>query len=168
MGIHGISEDSAKALMNGRTGICEKWDAQVGRMFVRVSPHETQAFSPRNLCSIDEKELDRGVRGTIPPPRGSGGAKLGPGTIVRVHGFYGQQAALLNDQEGVCERWDKDTGLMSARLRSGGAPKAISPKHLRKVRMHDENAMEPEAKRALSIFQGYDQDGDGLMDVEEF
>jgi hypothetical protein len=74
----------------------------------------------------------------------------------------------MNDQEGVCERWDKDKGLMSVRLRSGGAPKAINPKHLRRVRVHDDEAMEPDAKRALGIFQKYDQDGDGLMELSEF
>lgn len=93
---------------------------------------------------------------------------LRPGTIVSVHGFTSEDTLWMNNQEGVCERWDKDAGIMSVRLRSGGAPKRIKPTHLRKVRMHDESSMDPDAKRALELFQKWDPDGDGLMGLDEF
>jgi hypothetical protein len=87
---------------------------------------------------------------------------------VTVHGFKSEDTLWLNGQEGVCERWDKTAGLLSVRLYSGGAPKKIKPVHLRKLRMHDDDSMQPEVRRALEIFQKWDEDGDGLMALSEF
>jgi len=102
-------------------------------------------------------------------PRGSGGCVLCPGTVVRINGLRGESTRVLNGQEGVCEWWDNERGLMSVRLRSGGgAVKAISNKHLRKVCLKEADALGPEARRMLEIFQQYDTDGDGLIDVGEF
>lgn len=165
--IHGVPDNNVRSLLNGKRGICEKWDPQVRRVFVRISHSESLAFSPEHLRSSDEAVEDPRYRGIVPPPRGSGGFLLRPGTIVRIHGFHGD-SAYLNDQEGVCEMWDKQTRMMSVRLQSGGVPKAISTNHLRKVRMHDEDSMDPEAKRALGVFQSFDSDGDGILEIGEF
>lgn len=166
--IHGVSDDTSRCLLNGQRGYCERWDSQVGRMFVRISPVEALAFSPQNLRVISEEEYETYEARTEGPPHSSGGQLLGPGAIVRVHGFRAESSQWLNDQIGVCERWNRKDGIMSVRLESGGAPKLIRPKHLRKVRMCDEEHMDPVFKRALDIFRHFDKDGDGVMENKEF
>merc|ERR1719387_2645596 len=56
---------------------------------------------------------------------------------------------------------------MDVRLREGGAPKGISPKHLRKVCMKEKEALGEDGYRVLEIFQTYDLDGDGMIDTFE-
>jgi len=172
--IHSVPDDSVKSLYNDQVVVIERYDKIVNRVFVKVDTGESLAFSPANLAlaRVEEVAAAQPRRASVPGrqdnPRGSGGCVLIPGTIVRIHGLRGKDAAEFNAQEAICERWDSESRLMSIRLRNSGTTRAISCKFIRKVVLKEQEALGPDAHRVLQIFQDYDLDGDGLIDREEF
>jgi len=92
---------------------------------------------------------------------------LYPGNRVRVHGLT--SAPQYNGREGLCEHWDTSTGRMQVRLKPDEELVGVKPRYLRKVVVERHKAGEDEQmNRVLEIFQGYDTDGDGIIDGPEF
>lgn len=92
---------------------------------------------------------------------------LYPGTKVLAHHLLSSKD--LNGEEGVCEMYDTHSGRVHVRFDSG--VKALRPSNLIKVRMPTKDELEeedPQLQRILEIFQKYDTNGDGVIDVKEF
>lgn len=99
-------------------------------------------------------------------PRGCGGCVLYPGTPVLVQSL--KLATTFNGQEGVCANWRAEAGRVDVRLLDGQV-KALRPVNLQKVRSADSVfARDAAFCRVLEIFQKYDTNGDGVIEVAEF
>mmetsp|Transcript_14610 Transcript_14610/g.27418 ORF Transcript_14610/g.27418 Transcript_14610/m.27418 type:complete len:376 (-) Transcript_14610:264-1391(-) len=98
----------------------------------------------------------------IPYPRGSSGGVLRPGVHVIIHGI--RSVRELNGQEGTCIAWHPSKGRVHVQLE--GSVKALRPANLKVVQdAKDSNEM---LERVLEIFQCYDSNGNGVLELEEF
>jgi len=95
-------------------------------------------------------------------PRGSSGGVLRPGVHVIIHGI--RSVRELNGQEGTCLAWFPEKGRVHVQF--ADAVKALRPANLKVVQpKRDSNEM---LDRVLEVFQCYDSNGNGVLELEEF